>query len=611
MFDSLFHKNPARSKYRIDDVDNPELLREIYPYNNICRVAFDDSFIMPRPPEEIFITDTTFRDGQQARPPFTVKQIADIYELMHKLAGRSGLIRQSEFFLYSDKDKKAVHACRDKGYKYPEITGWIRANKDDLKLVKDMELPETGMLTSVSDYHIFLKLGKSRAQAARDYLELVEAALDWDIIPRCHFEDITRADIYGFCIPLAQKMMELSKQKGLPVKIRLCDTMGFGVPYPGASLPRSVSKIVRTFTDEAQVPSEWLEWHGHNDFHKGFINATTAWIYGCSGVNATLFGFGERTGNAPLEALVVEYISLTGDDDAAYTPAITELARYFQKNLHVDIPPNYPFAGRDFNATSAGIHVDGLLKNQEIYNIFDTAKVLHRDVPIIITDKTGRAGVAYWINHNLNISEDQHVDKRHPAVGKIYDKIMRSYEKGRTTNYSHEEMQKLVRRFIPDLFMSDFDQLKALAKKVLTNIMKELADNPGMDTMDKSRIDASLKGFLREYPFIQYMYVTDLNGCLLTWNVSDIGDLSKYKQVEAGTDLSDREWFIKPVKTGKLYITDFYKSFFTGKLCLTASTPIFTAEDEIVGVLGADIRFDELVKIQEGLADDQEMFHEE
>jgi hypothetical protein len=187
---------------------------------------------------------------------------------------------------------------------------------------------------------------------------------------------------------------------------------------------------------------------------------------------------------------------------------------------------------------------------------------------------------------------------------------MSSYAKGRTTNYSHEEMQKLVRRYIPDLFMSSFDQLKSLAHKVLGNIMRELATNPSMATMDKDDIDLAINEFLNEYPFIQYMYVTDINGCLLTWNVSDIGDISKYRQVPENADLSDREWFIKPVKSGKLHITDFYKSFFTGKLCLTASTPIFTNEDEIVGILGADIRFDELVKIQEGLADDQEMYQD-
>ncbi len=607
MFDFLYHKDPAKLRYNLENVDNPQLLRELYPYNRVCRLAFDDSFILPKPPGEIFITDTTFRDGQQARPPFTVQQIADIYEMLHRLGGHSGLIRQCEFFLYSDKDKKAVEACLDKGYRFPEITGWIRANRNDLKLVKEMGLKETGMLTSVSDYHIFLKLGKTRQQAMEDYLRIVESALDKDIIPRCHFEDITRADIYGFCIPFAQKLMDLSGQKGLPVKIRLCDTMGYGVPYPGAALPRSVSKIVRTFTHEAKVPGEWLEWHGHNDFHKAFINASTAWLYGCSAANSTLFGLGERTGNAPLEALVIEYISLTGNDDAAYTPVITELARYFQKRLSSDIPANYPFAGRDFNATSAGIHVDGLLKNEEIYNIFDTKQILHRTIPIIITDKTGRAGVAYWINHYLDISEDNRVDKRHPAVGKIYDKIKNSYSMGRTTNYSHKEMEKLVRRYLPELFSSSFDQLKELAHKVLAKIMLDLAAQPDMASLDMDRINILMRDFLKEYPFIQYLYLTDAKGSLLTWNVSDIGDLSKYKQVAPGTDLSDREWFVRPVKTGRLHITDFYKSFFTGKLCLTASVPVFSQSDEIQAILGADIRFDELVKIQEDFAIDQNL----
>ena len=113
-------------------------------------------------PDEIWITDTTFRDGQQSRPPYTVKQIVDLFDLIHKLGGSKGLIRQCEFFLYSDKDKEAVRKCLDRGYKYPEVTGWIRAVKSDFKLVKEMGLKETGILCSASDYHIYLKLNKTR-----------------------------------------------------------------------------------------------------------------------------------------------------------------------------------------------------------------------------------------------------------------------------------------------------------------------------------------------------------------------------------------------------------------------------------------------------------------
>lgn len=181
-----------------------------------------------------------------------------MFDLLHKLGGKSGLIQASEFFMYSQKDRKAIDTCRARGYRFPRITGWIRANIDDLKIARDMEFDEVGMLTSVSDYHLYLKLGKNRTTAMNDYLKLVEQALAWGIVPRCHFEDITRADIYGFCLPFAGKLMELSKQASMPVKIRLCDTMGFGVPYGGAALPRSVQRIVRAFTDGRAFPENGL-----------------------------------------------------------------------------------------------------------------------------------------------------------------------------------------------------------------------------------------------------------------------------------------------------------------------------------------------------------------
>ncbi|MDP2798655.1 MAG: histone-lysine N-methyltransferase, partial [Deltaproteobacteria bacterium] len=288
----LEHEHTKFWRHELMDVSEPNLQREVFPYDEVCRIDFDHKLIAIDPAEEIFITDTTFRDGQQARPPYTVEQICDIFDLLYRLGGPNGVIRQSEFFLYSNKDKEAVRRCLEKGYRYPEITGWIRAKAEDLKLVKEMGLKETGILTSVSDYHIFFKLKKKRSQVMKDYLRIVQAALDHGIVPRCHFEDITRADIYGFCVPFAIELMKLREQSGIDVKIRLCDTLGYGVTYPGAALPRSVPRLIRAMIDDAGVPGHLLEWHGHNDFHKVFINATTAWLYGCAGANGTLLGFG-------------------------------------------------------------------------------------------------------------------------------------------------------------------------------------------------------------------------------------------------------------------------------------------------------------------------------
>lgn len=606
----LLQQKHASMPLSLDNPETPQLYRDVFPYRQISRIEFDDTFVLPRPADPMFITDTTFRDGQQARPPYTVKQIARIYDLLHKLGGKSGLIQASEFFMYSARDRKAIETCRSRGYRFPRITGWIRANMDDLKIARDMEFDEVGMLTSISDYHVFLKLGKTRAQAMNDYLKLVTQALEWGIVPRCHFEDVTRADIYGFCLPFARKLMELSAQASMPVKIRLCDTMGYGVPFPGAALPRSVQGIVRAFTDEAGVPGNWLEWHGHNDFHKVLVNGVTAWLYGCGGVNGTLMGFGERTGNAPLEALVIDYISLTGDDEAADTTVITEIAEYFQKELDYRIPDNYPFAGKDFNATSAGIHVDGLSKNEEIYNIFDTTRLLNRPVPIIINDKAGKAGVAYWINQTFSLPADRQVSKNHPAVGQIHARIMKAYEDGRTTSFSNKEMNALARRFMPELFDSEFDQIKRLAGHLAANLVEHLAQDCSK-AADLNAVNERLGSFLDEYPFIQYVYLTDEKGKSVAARIIDPAYRDKYEAQPLGYDFSSREWFLQPMRTGKLHITDVHQSQFTGQLIITVSTVVTNAREDVSGVIGADIQLEQIMRRAEALEEEANQAEED
>ncbi|MBI4642952.1 MAG: histone-lysine N-methyltransferase [Deltaproteobacteria bacterium] len=595
----LDHEHSSIWQHRLQEVEEPNLMRQIFPYTEVARIDFDYKFVMPQPPEEMIITDTTFRDGQQARPPYTVRQMVEIFDMLHKLSGPKGIIRQSEFFLYSAKDKEAVERCRERGYLYPEITGWIRAVAADLKLVKEMGLPETGILTSVSDYHIFLKLKWNRRKAMEDYLGIVKAALELGIAPRCHFEDVTRADIYGFCVPFALELMKLRQESGIDIKVRLCDTMGYGVPYPGAALPRSVPKLVRAMIEDGGVPGHLLEWHGHNDFHKVFVNGITAWLYGCAAVNGTLLGFGERTGNAPIEALIMEYISLRGSTDGIDTTVITDIAQYFEKELHYHIPPNYPFVGKNFNATSAGIHADGLLKNEEIYNAFDTARILKRPITITITDKSGKAGIVHWINARLALEGDKQVDKGHPGVSKINKRIMEMYETGRCTSISNEEMESLARKYLPELFVSEFDRLKEKAYQLAAHLAEDLAERDEIRSMDPAQTEPVMQQVLDLYPFIQFMYVTNLDGRKITRNITHIIDRAKYETMKLDEDLSNRNWFIEPIKSGKVFVSDFYTSRFTSALCITVSVPVRNENDEIQGVLGMDIRFEALAKMEQ------------
>ena len=432
--------------------EKPEYYEEVFPEGSVPKTVFNHRHVPMRPPADIWITDTTFRDGQQAMPPFSPKQIVDLYKLMHEMGGPNGLIRASEFFLYTERDRKAVEQCLALGYRYPEVTAWIRAHPKDFQLVKDMGMKETGILTSVSDYHVFHKWpGSNRAQAIDRYLAIVKECLAEGIRCRCHFEDITRADFYGFVVPFAVELRKLSEESGIPIKIRPCDTMGYGVPYPGASLPRSVPGIIYGLNYHAGIPSEMLEWHGHNDFYKALINSSTAWLYGCSAVNATCLGIGERTGNTPIEALVVEYLALRGDDPTINTRVITEIARYFETEMGYEIPPQQPFVGSRFNTTLAGIHADALSKDKRIYTIFDTERILGVEPDVRITDKSGRAGVAHWINANLGLAGREKIDKDHSGLVGMFEAITRQYDEGRVTIMSREELLDLVMEHVPEL----------------------------------------------------------------------------------------------------------------------------------------------------------------
>ena len=194
----------ARKDHPFDDSTQPDFLDDVFDYSLPPKIRFDGpivEYIDGQPVQfdpqavktrDIFITDTTFRDGQQARPPYSIEQMVHLYDLLAKLGGPRGVIRQTEFFLYTKNDRETLDRCRALGHQYPECTGWIRADKGDFRLVREAGLKETGLLTSSSDYHIFSKLKfKSHKQCMDAYCEVVAAAFETNVRPRCHLEDVT------------------------------------------------------------------------------------------------------------------------------------------------------------------------------------------------------------------------------------------------------------------------------------------------------------------------------------------------------------------------------------------------------------------------------------
>ena len=199
------------------------------------------------------------------------------------------------------------------------------------------------------------------------------------------------------------------------------------------------------------MPSSQIEWHGHNDFYKAVNNSTTAWLYGASGVNCSLFGIGERTGNTPLEAMIFEYAQLKGTLDGMDTTVITELSEYFEKELGYKQPSRTPFVGSNFNVTRAGIHADGLLKNEEIYNIFDTGKFLNRPPLVAVSNTSGLAGIAHWINNYYHLPDDRKVDKNSALVKRVKEWVDAQYDDGRVTVITDQELVVTITDVCKDL----------------------------------------------------------------------------------------------------------------------------------------------------------------
>src|SRR3972149_7253079 len=207
--------------------------------------------------QEVFISDSTIRDGSQM-PGIVMKKRHKIriYEYLHKIG-----IEELETFVYNERDREAAREMLDIGHEFPEVTGWSRANPRDIDFVLDMDgIKETGILMSVSDSHVIDKMGlKSREEAEKKYTDALQYAVDHGLRTRAHIEDMTRADNEGFVFPLITKLLEIDPD----CTIRLCDTLGYGLPFPDVDEPYGIPYIVKRLLE---IGTKNIETHVHDDF---------------------------------------------------------------------------------------------------------------------------------------------------------------------------------------------------------------------------------------------------------------------------------------------------------------------------------------------------------
>ena len=429
----------------VKDVPTPDYFPESFPPEDFPR--YDWTTKPQALPKDVWTTETTHRDGQQGGLPLTTAQALEIYDILCAFTGASGAIRQAEFFVYRESDRRALEGALERFRSGAPIepTTWIRAKREDAELIRTLGVKETGMLASASDFHTFHKFNPGgRRQAAEAYLEAVHNVLEAGIRPRLHLEDATRAPL-DFILPFVEAALELAEPYGpdLRPKIRVCDTMGLGLPYDDVALPRSIPRLFRELR-ALELQPEDLEFHPHNDLWLIVPNCLAAIREGCGAINGTSLGKGERTGNAPLEAVLVHLIGM--GYFAGEKPDFTALNRLAElyAGMSEPLPPKYPLYGRDAHRTRAGIHADGLNKFWWMYAPFDVPKLLGRPLEVSLTKDSGVAGLVFLIKQHLGVE----VSKDDAGVKEVQALLNKQFDEGRGTAVEWEEVEEMVRERI-------------------------------------------------------------------------------------------------------------------------------------------------------------------
>jgi sensor histidine kinase regulating citrate/malate metabolism len=211
------------------------------------------------------------------------------------------------------------------------------------------------------------------------------------------------------------------------------------------------------------------------------------------------------------------------------------------------------------------------------------------------------AGIAHWVNGYLGLRPESALDKRHSGLVAINEWVKDQYGAGRVTSISDEEMLMQAQMYLPEYFKSDFDKLREHALAISEKIVETLAADSWVRTMDPGKIEPALQEAVHKHQFIQFIYVTDLSGKKITANVTQPEYRDEFGSFGLHEDFSDRDWFSGAIDEGGVFITDFYKSRITGALCITVSAPVLDDNGKAVGVIGADLRFEELARMHKAM----------
>ena len=389
---------------------------------------------------DVKISDSTLRDGSQM-PGIVMKKShkLNIFEYLHKMG-----IEKLECFVFNERDRIVAREMLERGYEHPEVTGWARASTNDIDMNLSIDgIEEVGILMSISDAHIFDKLGLANHEQARDkYVNAIEYAVDHGLKVRCHLEDTTRANP-NFLLPLIKVLLSIEPN----AIMRICDTINFGVPFEGIGLPFSIPDLVRSFK---KAGAKNIEMHVHDDFGLGVANTLAGHWYGANWSSLTFMGIGERAGNTELEKILMFLFNRVKGFEKYNPRQLTELTKYLAQELPFRIPSNKAIVGENIFAHESGIHTDGVLKNSFTYEPFPP-ELVGGQRALLIGDSSGREVVRHKIEEVLYelLGIRVNLEKDDERIKSIWSDIHKLYdEEARISSISNDELKEYALKYI-------------------------------------------------------------------------------------------------------------------------------------------------------------------
>jgi homocitrate synthase NifV len=341
----------------------------------------------------IRLVDTTLRDGEQAVgvifTRWEKKQIATLLAEIGVQAIEAG------FPALGPEEKECVTAVVDgeirlRGNGQPlEVNAFARAKREDVRDAAECGVHGVVISISTSDVHIERKYRRSREWVLEQVQEAADEAKSHGLSYTISAEDASRTD-------LSFLMEYYSFAESLGARgVRYCDSLGVENPY-------TAYRRVKYIRQETQLP---IEVHMHNDFGMATANVLSGIRAGANSVVASIGGLGERTGNSPLEEVVMALIHLYGVPLDVDTSRFREVAEYVARASQRAIPIWKAIIGTNVFAHESGIHADGILKNPSSYEAFSPEEVgLARQ--IVIGKHSGSAALVHKFRGEFGIDLD-------------------------------------------------------------------------------------------------------------------------------------------------------------------------------------------------------------